>query len=80
MESIPEEWRTVWCGGEYGPCACNGCVPIGNLLIMVGLKVNQIDPERIDESKIDPKIYNKFKVTKEEWQDWMKRNGFGNKL
>jgi hypothetical protein len=47
---------------------------------MVGLKVNQIDPERIDESKIDPKIYNKFKVTKEEWQDWMKRNGFGNKL
>lgn len=73
MNSIPEEWRSRWCGGEHGPCACMGCVQIGNRLIMAGLRVTQCDPEYIDESKIPPEIYAKYKVTKEEWSAWMQK-------
>lgn len=74
MQSIPENCRTRWCGGENGPCACLGCVQVGNRLIMAGLKDGQIDPEYIDESKIPEDVYRRFKVTKEEWEDWKQRN------
>lgn len=73
MQSIPEEWRERWCGGERGPCGCMGCVQIGNRLIMAGLKVAQCDPEYIDESKIPPETYQKYKVTKDEWLAWKRR-------
>jgi len=76
MQTIPQKWRTRWCGaiepGGRG-CACNGCVQIGNRLVMANLKVHQCDPEYIDESKVDADTYNKFKVTKEEWAAWMAR-------
>lgn len=74
MQSIPEGWRTRWCGGELGPCACNGCVQIGNRLIMTGRHVTQCDPEHIDERSIPVDAYKRFKVTKEEWEAWMMRN------
>ena len=74
MQTIPQGWRTHWCGGERDPCACLGCVQIGNRLIMTGLKVTQIDPEHIDERSIPPEIYEKYKITKKEWQDWMNSN------
>ena len=73
MNSIPKEWRTRWCGGEFGPCACLGCVQIGNRMIMFE-KANGRkffgDPEYIDESTIPEKIYQKYKITKEEWKLW----------
>ncbi len=72
MQSIPEEWRNRWCGGEQGPCACMGCVQIGNRLIMTGRSVYNCDPEYIDESTIPKKIYKMFKITKEEWEAWMR--------
>lgn len=73
MQTIPKEWHDRWCGGEYGPCACMGCVQVGNRLIMVkemtGSKYNG-DPEHINESRIPPEIYNKYKITKDEWKLW----------
>ncbi len=75
MQTIPEKWRSRWCGGESGPCACMGCVQIGNRLIMVGLEVHQCDPEYIDETKIPKEIYDRFKITKDEWQNWMQAQG-----
>ena len=73
MQTMPAEWRTRWCGGESGPCACMGCVQIGNRLVMVGLKAHQCDPEYIDETKIAADIYKKYKVTKEEWSEWLRK-------
>lgn len=78
MQTIPAEWRVRWCGGEYGPCACMGCVQIGNRYIMVKVATGRDyrgDPEYIDESKIPPAIYEKYKITKAEWQNWMRRQG-----
>jgi hypothetical protein len=72
MATIPAPWRRRWCGGEDGDCACMGCVQIGNRLIMVGLRADQIDPERIDEDKIPADIFNKYKVTKDEWLEWVR--------
>jgi len=74
MQTIPAEYRTRWCGGEYGPCACVGCVQVCNRLIMVGLTIDKIDPEYIDESKIPDDIYVKYKITHEEWTAWMKKH------
>ena len=74
MQTIPKEWRRRWCGGEQGPCACLGCVQIGNRLIMTNLKATEIDPEHINEKNIPPEVYNKYKITKEEWQNWMSKN------
>jgi hypothetical protein len=74
MRTMPTEWRTRWCGAIEsggGGCACMGCVQIGNRLIMAGRNVTQCDPEYIDETKIDPGTYKKFKVTKDEWLAWM---------
>ena len=34
MQEIPSQWRRRWCGGEAGPCACLGCVQIGNRRVM----------------------------------------------
>lgn len=73
MSTIPPKWQDRWCGGENDPCACMGCVPIANRLIMMGLAANQIDAERIDESVIPSEVYQKYKVTKAEWAEWMMR-------
>ncbi len=75
MQSIPAGWRNRWCGGENGPCACVGCVQIGNRLIMTGLKVHQVDPEYINEAKIPKEIYDRFKITKLEWETWRHKKG-----
>ncbi len=77
MQTIPEKWRTNWCGGEYGPCACLGCVQIGNRYIMAEKQTGHPfngDPEYINEHKINKEIYDKYKITKEDWEDWLKRN------
>ena len=74
MRTIPEEWRYRWCGGENGPCACMGCVQIGNRLVMAGKKVYQIDPEYIDETKIPKEVYDRFKITKSEWESWVRQH------
>jgi hypothetical protein len=61
------------CGGEYGQCACIGCVQIGNRYIMAKETLGkdyEFDPEYIDESCIPKDIYNKYKITKEEWKLW----------
>ncbi len=77
MQTIPEEWRSRWCGGENGPCACMGCVQIGNRVIMVetvtGTKYRG-DPEYISETKMPAEVYDRFKITRPEWEDWMRRN------
>ena len=77
IQTIPEKWRHRWCGGEKGPCACMGCVQIGNRIIMaetvLGYKY-QGDPEYINESKIPTEIYDKFKIHKDEWELWRKHN------
>lgn len=74
MQTIPEGWRTRWCGGEEGPCACMGCVQIGNRLVMTGTRVTLVDPEYINESKIPHEVYQRHKITREEWDDWMRRH------
>lgn len=71
MQTIPAEWRTRWCGGENSCCACVGCVQIGNRLIMKGLKVSEVDPEYIDEREIPADVFEKFKITRPEWEKWM---------
>lgn len=73
MNTIPKEWQKRWCGGEKGLCACLGCVQIGNRLIMykevTGEKFRG-DPEYINEKAIPLEIYQKLKITKEEWKLW----------
>ena len=80
MQTIPEEWRLRWCGGENGPCACLGCVQIGNRLIMAkevtGLEFKG-DPEYISEGKIPKDIYNRLRITKSEGELWKERNERG---
>lgn len=76
MQTIPERWRRRWCGGERGPCACMGCVQIGNRIIMAETitgRSYQGDPEYIKEAAIPRDIYNRFKITKEEWEAWKVR-------
>ena len=74
METIPKEWRNRWCGGELGLCACMGCVQIGNRMIMAKEVTGSVfrgDPEYIDESKIPKDVFEKHKITKEEWELWL---------
>lgn len=74
METIPEGWRTRWCGGENGACRCMGCVQIGNRPIMVKeFTGNEFrgDPEYIDERQIPKEIYDKHKISKTEWENWI---------
>jgi len=73
METIPTEWRHRWCGGENGPCACMGCVQIGNRFLMykeMAGKAHHGDPEYVDEASIPKEIYKNIKITKEEWELW----------
>lgn len=81
MQTIPDRWRGHWCNGIEqggGGCACRGCVQIGNRLIMASKHLNRIvtsrtcDPEHIDESRIPKEIYDRYKLTKEEWESWLK--------
>jgi len=75
MQTISEKYRTRWCGGENGPCACMGCVQVCNRIIMVETMTGRKyrgDPEYINELKIPKEIYDKFKITKSEWEAWMK--------
>jgi len=83
MQTIPKTWRHRWCGGENGPCACLGCVQIGNRLIMAEKLTGEPyrgDPEYIDESKIPDDIYNEFKIDRDEWEAWGGRSGWVNPL
>lgn len=71
METIPKEWRNRWCSS--GLCACMGCVQIGNRLIMAKETTGKEytgDPEYISEGQIPEEIYDKYKITKEEWEAW----------
>ncbi len=80
MDTIPEQWRKRWCGGENGPCACMGCVQIGNRQIMYKAQTGQAclgDPEYIDENKMDRAIVQGFKLSKVEWEDWCQRHKQG---
>jgi len=73
MNIIPEEWRGRWCGSEAGPCACLGCVQIGNRFIMFEKLMGRKflgDPEYINEVGIRPDIFQSLKITKEEWLAW----------
>lgn len=77
MSEIPVAWRYRWCGGELGPCACNGCVQIGNSKVMVEAVTGQRfrgDPEYIDEGRIPCDTYRRMKVTKAEWEVWVAEN------
>lgn len=74
MQTIPEEWRARWCGGENGGCACLGCVQVGNRLVMakeVNGREYQGDPEYIAEHKIPVNVYQQYKITRPEWDLWM---------
>jgi hypothetical protein len=51
-----------------------GCVQVGNRLVMVGLRACDIDPEYIDEGKIPPECYERYKITKNDWLGWMVRH------
>lgn len=73
MRTIPEEWRQRWCGGEYGPCACAGCVQIGNRIVMYERSSGRRfigDAEYINESEIPAAFYQKYKITRQEWELW----------
>ena len=78
MATIPTHWRERWCGGEYGACACLGCVQIGNRIAMYEETKGEKfvgDPEYIDELLIPENIYQKHKLSRAEWGAWMKRQG-----
>lgn len=79
MQTIPEDWRKRWCGGENGPCGCLGCVQIGNRLCMTGLKATQVDPEYIREDGIPKDVYESLKISKPEWEMWMKMHAANQK-
>jgi len=74
MSTIPKEWQEHWCGGEHGMCACMGCVQIGNRMIMYEKATGNRfygDPEYINEASIPVEIYEKYKISKEEWFLWI---------
>jgi len=74
MQTIPAKWRTHWCGGERGPCACIGCVQIGNRLIMAREVLGYEypgDPEHLDERMFPGDVFSKYKITRQEWERWM---------
>ena len=50
-----------------------GCVQVGNRIVMYTAVTGKEflgDPECIDESQIPPDIYERLKITKEEWELW----------
>ena len=79
MAAIPEKWRRHWCGGERGPCACMGCVQIGNRAVIAEKITGEPyrgDPEYIDEAKLKEHgtVYEDHKLSRAEWESWMKRH------
>lgn len=79
MASIPERWRTRWCGGEHGPCGCMGCVQIGNRAVILKKITGRPylgDPEYIDEAKLQEhrEVYEAHKLSRAEWESWMSRH------
>lgn len=74
MLTIHPASRKRWCGGEDGACYCMGCVQVSNRRIMweemTGKKFFG-DPEHIDEREIPREIYNKYKISKQDWEIWM---------
>jgi hypothetical protein len=79
MAAIPRQWRTRWCGGEFGACACVGCVQIGNRAVILKKATGQRylgDPEYIDEAALKEygAVYTDHKLSREEWQSWMNRH------
>lgn len=79
MAAIPEGWRYHWCGGERGPCACMGCVQIGNRTIMAETITGEKfrgDPEYLCEAKLQshPETYAALKLSREEWENWCARH------
>jgi hypothetical protein len=78
MDAIREQWRTRWCGGEHGPCACMGCVQIGNRAVIAEKITGEMyrgDPESISEAKLQEHgaLSADHKLSREEWESWMKR-------
>lgn len=79
MSAIPESFRTRWCGGERSPCACMGCVQIGNRAIIAEKITGEQyrgDPEHLCEDKLQEygAIYSDNKLSREEWDAWMLRH------
>ena len=79
MSAIPESFRTRWCGGERGACACMGCVQIGNRAVIARIITGEEyrgDPEGISEAALQQhrEIYAANKLTREEWVSWMQRH------
>lgn len=79
MAGIYERWRTRWCGGERGACACVGCVQIGNragIFEKVYGRKPVSDPEGLSEEAMrlrSPETYAANKISREEWEAWMQR-------
>ena len=78
MARIPERWRTRWCGGERGPCACIGCVQTGNKRVIAEKITGHRyvgDPECISDAAIKAHagVFNENKISREEWALWMAR-------
>lgn len=79
MDAIPERWRTRWCGGERGTCACMGCVQIGNRAIIAQKVTGERyrgDPEYINEAALQKHgaVYAEHKLSREELESWMRRH------
>ena len=78
MESIvPSSFRYRWCGAEFGPCACLGCVQICSRALMYELQTGQklrSDPEGIPLQAIRPDIREACTISREEWEAWKVRN------
>lgn len=72
MKTIPAEWRERWCTAKL--CGCMGCVQIGNRIVMYE-EVTQSkfsgDPEYINVYEIPVNIYQKYRISKDEWVLWM---------
>lgn len=78
MRAIPTGWRYRWCGGEDSPCACMGCVQIGNRKVIAERITGQVyqgDPEYIDEANLQEYglLYTGNKLTRDEWMSWKAR-------
>ena len=80
MQQIPTEWRRRWCGGENGWCGCLGCVQIGNRAVIYKAQFGSAfphDPEYINERSFPKELYDKYKVTRPEWDAWIERHPEG---
>lgn len=79
MAKIPEAWRSRWCGGERGPCACLGCTYTGSKAVVAGAIQGapyKGDPEYISEARLRDEhadIYASHMLTRDEWQAWIER-------